>query len=56
MNKTMSPAQITANRLNARKSTGPKTPAGRAVSRLNALKHGILSKEVLVRGTGQGHG
>lgn len=50
MRKTMSLKQIAANRQNARKSTGPKTPAGRAVSSMNALKHGILSKEVLVRG------
>jgi len=32
------------------KSTGPRTPKGRAVSSKNALKHGILSREVLVRG------
>ena len=42
--------QLAANRRNAQKSTGPKTPEGRAVSKMNALKHGILSKEVLVRG------
>ncbi len=46
----MTPKQLAANRRNAMKSTGPQTPAGRAVSKLNALKHGILSKEVLVRG------
>ena len=46
----MSPKQVTANRRNAQKSTGPKTQEGRAVSRMNAVKHGILSKEVLVRG------
>jgi hypothetical protein len=50
MRKTMSLKQLAANRQNARKSTGPRTPAGRAVSKMNALKHGILSKEVLVRG------
>ncbi len=33
--------QIEANRLNALKSTGPRTEAGRAVSRLNAYKHGL---------------
>ncbi len=33
--------QIEANRLNAQKSTGPRTEAGRAVSRLNAIKHGL---------------
>jgi len=50
MKKTTSPKQLDANRRNAQKSTGPKTPEGRAVSKLNALKHGILSRQVLVRG------
>jgi hypothetical protein len=50
MRKTMSPKQLVANRRNAQKSTGPKTANGKAVSKLNALKHGILSREVLVRG------
>jgi hypothetical protein len=50
MKKTMTAKQIEANRRNAQKSTGPRTDAGRAVSRLNALKHGILSTQVLVRG------
>jgi hypothetical protein len=50
MRKTMSLKQIAANRRNAQKSTGPQTLAGRAVSKMNAVKHGILSKEVLVRG------
>jgi len=50
MHKKMSPEQIDANRRNAQKSTGPRTPEGRAVSKMNALKHGILSKQVLVRG------
>jgi hypothetical protein len=50
MRKTMSLKQLAANRRNAQKSTGPKTPNGQAVSKMNALKHGILSKEVLVRG------
>jgi hypothetical protein len=34
-------AQINANRLNAQKSTGPKSPEGKARSSLNALKSGI---------------
>ncbi len=35
--------QVTANRANARKSTGPKTPAGKAVAARNATQHGILA-------------
>jgi len=32
-----------ANRLNALWCTGPRTPAGKAISRLNSAKHGIIS-------------
>lgn len=39
-----------ANRQNALKSTGPKTPRGKAIAKMNALKHGLLSREVLVAG------
>src|ERR671913_1856180 len=42
--------QARANRQNALKSTGPKTPEGRDAVRLNALKHGLLSKETLLPG------
>jgi len=42
--------QIKANRENAKKSTGPKTEKGKAIVRYNALKHGLLSKEVLLEG------
>ena len=37
-----------ANRRSARKSTGPKTPEGKATVRQNARKHGLLSQEVLL--------
>jgi hypothetical protein len=39
--------QLVANRKNAKKSTGPKDTS---LTRLNALKHGILSEEVLLKG------
>jgi hypothetical protein len=39
-----------ANRRNSLKSTGPKTPAGKAAVRLNPLRHGLLSKEILLPG------
>ena len=41
-----SPAQIAANQLNSRKSTGPRTPEGRANSSMNALKHGNRSQKL----------
>jgi hypothetical protein len=42
--------QAEANRENAKKSTGPRTPAGKAVVALNGMKHGLLSRESLVKG------
>ncbi len=36
--------QIEANRSNARRSSGPRTEAGKATSRLNALKHGLAAE------------
>src|SRR5215204_5992229 len=47
---TTSQDRITANRANALKSTGPKTSEGKAASKMNAVKHGIRSREVLVAG------
>jgi hypothetical protein len=44
----ITPNQLAANRQNAMKSTGPKTPEGKAVVALNPIKHGLLSKEVLL--------
>jgi len=45
----ITPKQLEANRQNA-KLGGVKTKEGKAVSRYNALKHGILSQEVLLNG------
>jgi hypothetical protein len=41
--------QIAANRRNAKKSTGPKTPEGKARSSQNRMTHGLLSRQVLLR-------
>ena len=40
--------QITANRLNAQRSTGPRTASGKAVVAHNALKHGLLARQVVL--------
>jgi hypothetical protein len=42
--------RVEANRCNAQKSTGPRTPEGKAVVALNGIKHGLLSRETLVQG------
>jgi hypothetical protein len=38
-------AQIAANRANARRSTGPRTPEGKAASSHNALTHGAYASD-----------
>ena len=41
----VSAKKLAANRRNAQKSTGPRTAEGKAISRLNALKHGIFQRD-----------
>ncbi len=53
MSIKVSDKKIIANRANAVKSTGPRTAQGKAVSRWNALKHGLLSQEIVIR-SGEG--
>ncbi len=42
--------QIEANKRNAQRSTGPKTKVGKSRSRLNARKHGLTSKMLIIVG------
>ena len=42
--------QLAANRANARKSTGPKTIAGKNRSRFNGLIHGLAAGPVCLPG------
>ena len=43
-------AQAAASKQNSQQSTGPRTEAGKAVSRLNALRHGATSKTPVLPG------
>jgi hypothetical protein len=42
--------QIEANRRNSQHSTGPRTPAGKAISRGNAMRTGIYAQSLAIRG------
>ena len=45
-----SAAQIAANRRNAQNSTGPRTPSGKAASRMNAMRSGLYADNLVIRG------
>jgi hypothetical protein len=42
--------QIAANRANAARSTGPRTPAGKAASSRNAARHHLLARSFVLKG------
>ena len=46
-------AQITANRRNCQKSTGPRTPQGKAVVSQNAVKHGLSANQIVIKSEDQ---
>jgi hypothetical protein len=50
MRTLTSKRQTVANRANARRSTGPKSPEGKHAVRLNGLRHGLLSRDVVLPG------
>jgi hypothetical protein len=41
-------AKIIANRRNAQKSTGPRTPQGKALASQNSLKHGLSARQAVI--------
>ena len=43
------PAQIRANRANAQHSSGPRSDAGRQITKMNALKHGLAARELVIK-------
>ena len=45
-----SAAQVSANRTNARKSTGPRSPEGKAAVAQNAVRHGLLARAAVLQG------
>ena len=48
-----SPAQILANRENARQSSGPKTDTGKQTSSRNAIRQGLTSTQIVIPGEDQ---
>lgn len=45
----VSKKQLVANKNNARKSTGPKSSVGIDQAKKNSIKHGLLSKDLIIR-------
>ncbi|UCD51873.1 MAG: hypothetical protein JSW27_04400 [Phycisphaerales bacterium] len=43
-----SEAQLVANRLNARKSTGPRTDAGKTIVAQNGIRHGFTARQDVI--------
>src|SRR3954453_702015 len=52
--REISPARLAANRANALRSTGPRSPEGKAVSKLNGLVHGMRAESEVLPGEDAG--
>src|SRR4051812_43217134 len=48
--REISPARLAANRANSLRSTGPRTPLGKSVSKLNGLVHGMRAESDILPG------
>jgi hypothetical protein len=53
MDKVVSPRQLAANQKNALRSTGPRTPEGKAASSTNAVVHGLCARTAVIPGESQ---
>src|SRR4051812_47570429 len=48
--REISPARLAANRANSKRSTGPRSAAGKAVSKFNGLVHGMRAESDILPG------
>src|SRR3954469_25069620 len=48
--REISPARLAANRANSKRSTGPRSPEGKAVSKFNGLVHGMRAESDILPG------
>jgi len=51
----ISAKQLDANRRNAEKSTGPRTPEGKAAASMNALQHGLRARRTVLPDENEEH-
>src|SRR5258708_5488514 len=50
LKQAISDAKLAACRANSQKSTGPRTSEGKAISRRNAVKHGLYAETIPIPG------
>ena len=50
---TISEKQLLANQRNALKSTGPRTEAGKSISKQNSTSHGLCAQQIVIEGETQ---
>src|SRR5262252_1452735 len=47
---SVSPDKVRANRRNARRSTGPRSPEGKARAARNSISHGLFCRDLVLPG------